>query len=208
VSGIAGEFITLARVRKTQGRHGEVAVELHSDVPDRFRVGLRLFALAQDENRRELRVEELWPHKGLLVLKFAGIDSISDAEALIGCELQVPRSERAQLESGWNYVSDLVGCLVFDAGREIGRIEDVQFGTGEAPLLIVGAGSKRYEIPYAEAYLKSVDLEHKQIHMLLPEGMLELNAPLTAEEKQQQAGSRSKKHEPQRTQRYTKEIKS
>ena len=180
-------------MRKTQGRHGEVAVELHTDVPDRFRVGLKLFALAQDNSRRELQVEELWPHKALLVLKFAGVDSISDAELLIGCELQVPRSERARLESGWNYVSDLVGCVVFDSGREIGKIEDVQFGAGEAPLLIVvsgvGAGSKRYEIPYAEAYLKSVDLEHKQITMQLPEGMLELNAPLTAEEKEQQAGA-------------------
>jgi len=181
-------------VRKTQGRHGEVAVELHSDVPDRFSVGLRLFALAPDDSRRELQIEELWPHKGDLVLKFAGVDSISDAETLIGCELQVPRSERARLEPGWNYVSDLIGCIVFDAGREIGTIEDVQFGTGEAPLLIVGAGSKKCEIPYAEAYLQSVDLEHKQINMLLPEGMLELNAPLTAEEKeQQQAGSRTKK---------------
>jgi 16S rRNA processing protein RimM len=180
-------------VLKTQGRHGEVATELHSDVPDRFRVGLRLSALAQDESRRELQVEELWPHKGHLVLKFAGVDSISDAEALVGCELQVPRSERAQLDPGWNYISDLIGCVVFDAGREIGKIEDVQFGTGEAPLLIVVAGNKRSEIPYAEAYLKSVDLEHKQIHMLLPEGMLDLNAPLTAEEKQQQAGSRTKK---------------
>jgi len=180
-------------VRKTQGRHGEVAVELHTDVPDRFRAGLKLFALAQDNSRRELRVEELWPHKALLVLKFAGVDSISDAELLIGCELQVPRSERAQLESGWNYVSDLVGCVVFDSGREIGKIEDVQFGAGEAPLLIVvsgvGAGSKRYEIPYAEAYLKSVDLERKQIQMQLPEGMLELSAPLTAEEKEQQAAA-------------------
>ena len=181
-------------MRKTQGRHGEVAVELHTDVPDRFRVGLELFALAQDNSRRELRVEELWPHKALLVLKFAGVDSISDAELLIGCELQVPRSERARLESGWNYVSDLVGCVVFDSGREIGKIEDVQFGAGEAPLLIVvsgvGAGSKRYEIPYAEAYLKSVDLDRKQIQMQLPDGMLELNAPLTAEEKEQQAGSK------------------
>jgi 16S rRNA processing protein RimM len=175
-------------VRKTQGRHGEVAVELHSDVPDRFRVGLKLFALAQDDSRRELQIEELWPHKAFLVLKFAGVDSISDAEALIGCELQVPRSERAQLESGWNYVSDLVGCVVFDSGCELGKIEDVQFGAGEAPLLIVVAGSKRYEIPYAEAYLQSADLEHKKIQMQLPEGMLDLNAPLTAEEKQQQAG--------------------
>lgn len=189
MSGTTGEFVTLARVRKTQGRRGEVAVELHSDVPDRFRPGLRLFALAQDNSRRELRIEELWPHKDFLVLKFVGIDSISDAEALIGCELQVPRSERAQLESGWNYVSDLIGCVVFDTGREIGKIEDVQFGTGEAPLLIVVGGNKRYEVPYAEAYLQSVDLEHKQIRMQLPEGMLELNAPLTAEEKQQQAGA-------------------
>jgi 16S rRNA processing protein RimM len=182
----------LARVRKTQGRHGEVAVELHSDVPDRFQVGLKLFALAPDNRRRELQVEELWPHKGLLVLKFAGVDSMNDAETLIGRELQVPRSERARLESGWNYVSDLVGCAVFDAGREIGKIEDVQFGAGEAPLLIVVDESKRYEIPYAEAYLKSVDFERKQLEMQLPEGMLELNAPLTAEEKQQQAGSRKK----------------
>ncbi len=166
---------------------------MHSDVPDRFRVGLKLFALGSDNSRRELRIEEFWPHKGDLVLKFAGIDSISDAEALVGCELQVPRSERARLESGWNYVSDLVGCAVFNAGREIGKIEDVQFGTGEAPLLIVVAGGKRYEIPYAEAYLQSADLECKQIQMQLPDGMLELNAPLTAEEKQQQAGSRTKK---------------
>ena len=192
---MAGEFITLARVRKTQGRRGEVAVELHSDVPDRFRAGLRLFALAPDNSRRELHVEELWPHKGLLVLKFAGIDSMSDAETLIGYELQVPRSERAQLESGWNYVSDLVGCVVFDADREIGKIEDVQFGTGEAPLLILVEGNKRYEIPYAEAYIKNADLEHKQIRMQLPEGMLELSAPLTAEEKQQQrmSGKRNTK---------------
>ena len=86
-----------------------------------------------------------------------------------------------------------MGCVVSDGGSEIGKVEDVQFGTGEAPLLIVGAGSKRYEVPYAEAYLKSIDLERKQIYMQLPEGMLELNAPLTAEEKQQQTGSRTKK---------------
>ena len=176
-------------MRKTQGRHGEVAVELHSDVPDRFRVGLRLFALAPDDSRRELQIDEIWPHKGHLVLKFAGIDSISDAEPLVGSDLQVPRSQRAQLASGWNYVSDLIGCVVFDSGREIGKIEDVQFGAGEAPLLIVGMAGKRCEIPYAEAYLKSVDLEHKQIHMQLPEGMLDLNAPLTAEEKEQQQAS-------------------
>jgi 16S rRNA processing protein RimM len=184
------DFITLARVVKTQGRIGEVGVEVHSDVPDRFVEGMRLFALAQDGSRRELTVEDLWPHKGLLVLKLAGIDSISDAETLLRCELQVPAEERATLEPGWTYISDLAGCTVFDGEREIGKVEDVQFGAGEAPLLIVrGEAKQPYEIPYAEAYLERVDLAAKEIRMKLPEGMLEINAPLTSEEKKRVPGT-------------------
>ena len=97
---------------KTQGRRGEVAAEILSDVPDRFAAGMKLLALPRGSNagRLELEVEDLWPHKGLLVLKFAGVDSISEAETLVGCELQVPRSQRSELQAGWNYVSDLVGC--------------------------------------------------------------------------------------------------
>ena len=199
----SSDLITLARVVKTQGRIGEVAAEVHSDVPDRFSVGMKVWALDKaGKSRREVQIEELWPHKGLLVLKLAGIDSISDAEALIGSELQVPRAERAQLEEGWSYVSDLVGCAILDHGSEIGRIEDVQFGAGEAPLLIVvGEDGKKYDVPFAEAYVEGVDLGGKQLRMRLPEGMLEINAPLTADEKRQQSAMKSKKAFPLRTRR-------
>jgi 16S rRNA processing protein RimM len=196
----SGEFITLARVVKTQGRHGEVAAELHSDVPGRFAAGMKLFALPKErdlraqQSRRELEVEDLWPHKGLVVLKFRGVDSMNDAEMLIGSELQVPSAERADLEPGWNYVSDLVGCTVLDHAREIGRIEDVQFGAGEAPLLIVAKAGKKFDVPFAEAYLEAVDMAQKQVRMNLPEGMLEINAPVTPEEKQAQQSERKKRH--------------
>jgi 16S rRNA processing protein RimM len=208
------DFITLARVIKTQGRRGEVAVEVHSDVPARFTEGMKLFALTAAEGavrrleqgqeierfakeRRELEIEDLWPHKGLLVLKFRGVDSISAAETLVGAELQVPRAERAKLEPGWTYVSDLVGCTVFDHGHEIGRVEDVHFGAGEAPLLIVAneTGAK-FDVPFAEAYLADVDARRRQVRMQLPEGMLEINAPLTPEEKERHRAeqpSRNKK---------------
>ena len=153
---------------------------------------MRLWALPKDGNGplRELKIEELWPHKSYLVLKFEGVGSIAMAETLVGCELQVPARDRSKLEPGWAYVSDLVGCVVFDGDHEIGLVADVQFGAGEAPLLIVKVRSQEYEIPYAEAYLKSTDFEHKKIYMSLPEGMLELNAPLTAEEKEQQKHSK------------------
>lgn len=170
---------------KTQGRRGEVAVELHTDIPDRFREGMRLWALLRTSERREVQVEALWPHKEFLVLKFAGIETISDAEPLVGAELQLPRSERAVLEPGWTYLSDLIGCTVFDGEREIGRIENVQFGAGEAPLLIVPGGAKLpYEIPFAEAYLEKVDLERKQVRMRLPDGLLDVNAPVKPEAKE------------------------
>ena len=180
---------------KPQGRHGEVLVALHSNLPDRFQPGLRLLALTDAGTRRELHVEGLWPHKGNLVLKFAGIDSISEAEELAGCELQVPREERAKLDVDWTYVSDLLGCTVFDAGRELGQLQDVQFGAGEAPLLLVAGRAQTYEIPYAQEFLKHVDLGRKRIEMQLPEGLLEVNAPLTIEEKAQQkaAGTRRRK---------------
>ena len=193
--------MTLALVMKTQGRHGEVAVELHTGVPDRFRQGMRLWALLKNGERREVEIEELWPHKSWLVLKLAGVDTMDDAEALKGAELQVPQSERAELEAGWTYLSDLVGCTVFDGEREIGRVVDVAFGAGEAPLLVVRGGVRDevrseagdepqpsaaklpYEIPFAEAYLEKVDVERKQVRMRLPDGLLDVNEPLKKEEK-------------------------
>jgi 16S rRNA processing protein RimM len=147
-----------------------------------------LYALAKDGERREVTVEDLWPHKSFLVLKFHGIETISDAEPLVGSELQLPRSERAELEPGWTYLSDLIGCTVFDGQREIGEIEDVEFGAGEAPLLVVRGKQQRsklpYQIPFAEAYLEMVDPDRKQVRMKLPEGLLDVNAPLARKEKE------------------------
>ena len=180
------DFITLARVVKTQGRRGEVAAEIHSDIPGRLHAGMRIMGLAEDGSRRELHIDDVWPHKSWLVLKFVGVDSISDAELLIGCELQLPAGERAKLEAGAAYVSDLVGCALFDRGHEVGVVSDVRFGAGEAPLLVVRSGKNEHEIPYAQVFLERVDLEQKRIEMNLPEGLLEVNAPLTEEEKREQ----------------------
>jgi 16S rRNA processing protein RimM len=189
------EFVTIARVAKTQGRHGEVAATLLTDFPELFATRKNLSALggtagASGPARRTLDVEEHWFHKGMVVLKFAGVDSISDAERLVGSELQVPRSQRAELGSDQFYVSDLTGCTVTDSGREIGKIKDVQFGSGEAPLLVieggVSSGNKEYLVPFATAYIEKIALEQKRLEMKLPEGLLELDAPLNQEEKQRQ----------------------
>ncbi len=122
-----------------QGRRGEVLAELYTDFPERFAEREKLWCLAADGSRRELRLEEHWFHKGGVVLKFAGVDGISDAERLGGCEVQIPREERAELETGAAYVSEIVGSDVWinNGLRFLGRVSEVRFGAGEAPLLVV-----------------------------------------------------------------------
>ncbi len=176
---------------KSQGRRGEVAADLHTDFPELFEKRKDLFVLAPDGSRRQVRLQEFWGHKGRIVLKFADVECISDAERLVGHEVQVRREERAGLEPGAVYISDLQGCRVIATGpsgeREIGSIVDVTFGAGEAPLLVIkgrhGMQEKEYLVPFATEYVVNADLDAKRIVMSLPEGMLELDAPLSSEEK-------------------------
>ena len=183
----AGDFITIAKVTKTQGRVGEIAAALLTDFPERFAQRKRLFVLSagKDNTRRELQLENHWFHKGQVVLKFAGVDSISQAEELVGCEIQVPLSERTVLEDDAVYLSELRGCTLYDSGREIGKVEDVQFGSGEAPLLVV-KGQKEFLVPFAAEFLEKMSIQDRRLEMKLPAGLLEVDAPLSREEKEEQ----------------------
>ncbi len=182
-----GDFVTIAKVTKTQGRFGELAAALLTDFPERFAQRKRLFALSggKDNTRRELQLEGHWFHKGQVVLKFAGLDSISQAEELLGCEIQVPLTERTVLEDDSVYLSDLRGCTLYDSGRRLGTVEDVQFGSGEAPLLVV-KGEKEFLVPFAAEFVETVATQEKRLDMKLPAGLLELDAPLSREEKEEQ----------------------
>ncbi len=120
-----------------------------------------------------MEVENIWMHGDHLIFKFQGVDTISDAEKLAGAEVAIPFEERAQLEDdGEVYQSDLVGCEVFDAtGRSLGVVTDFE-ETGGTPLLQVGSDLL---IPFAKSICTKIDLEHKQIVVNLPDGLLDLN---------------------------------
>ncbi len=155
-----------------------MVAELLSDFPDRLAERRNLLALAPGGTHRELELEEHWLHQGRLILKFRGVDSINEAETLRGFEIQIRREQRVPLPAGSVYVSDLIGCTVSDVAggqaRGIGVIADVRFGSGDAPLLEVRDGSIEHLVPFAEAYLKRLDLEARIVEMDLPEGLLDL----------------------------------
>ena len=123
---------------------------------------------------RRYEVEEVWFHNGRPVLKFAGVDTMTDAEALTGSELRIPRSERGELEPGEYFISDLIGCEVIEraTGRSLGHVTGWQDWGGPG-VLEVG----NLMIPFARSICVEIEPEARRIVVDLPEGLTELNRP-------------------------------
>jgi len=180
------DWAILARLVRPQGRHGEILADLLTDFPQLFAERKRLFLVVSETSRtppREVTLERHWLHKGRVVLKFSGIDSINDAILLRGLLVAIPASERVPLSEGSVYISDLIGCEVVDVSSapvSVGKITDVD---RESALLMVQAASGgEILVPFARAYLAEIDLDGKRIEMRLPEGLLDINAPMSEEE--------------------------
>ena len=176
------EWVWLARIRRTQGRKGEVFADILTDFPEKFAERRQLFLLKDSTPAAPPRAMELiahWPHKGGIVLHFSGIDSISGAETLTGFIVAIPREQRVPLGDDETYIGDLIGCTLVDvAGSEpavVGEIEDVDRTAGPVALLVVEGKAGEILVPFAKSYLRKVDLEGKRVEMALPEGLIELN---------------------------------
>jgi 16S rRNA processing protein RimM len=184
----AEDWVWLARIRRPQGRKGEVFADLLTDFPEKFSQRRKVWLLpsnteptaAAPVSAREVELIAHWLHKGGVVLHFAGVDSITSTEMLAGMIVAVPHSERAALAEDEVHIADLIGCIVVDvSGAEplaIGPIENVDRAAGPVPLLIVAGPKGEVLIPFAKSYLRKLDLDARRVEMVLPEGLIDLNA--------------------------------
>ena len=195
----APEFVTVARILRARGNKGEVAAELLTDFPDRLTKQREVFLTANSLTPRPVVLESFWVdgnHLGQCVFHFAGVSSIDDAERLRGFDVQIPFENRAILPSGSYFVTDLIGCSVFELASAnatvvsspcslhnvpalLGQIRDVYF-TGEGqpgtPLLALDTQQGELLVPFAEDICRRIDLRARRIEVLLPGGLRDLNA--------------------------------
>jgi len=181
----AEQWVWLARIRRPQGRKGEVLAEILTDFPEKFAERRQHWLLSEDARAaappREVTLVDHWLHKGSVVLHFAGVDSITAAETLAGLVVAIPLAERAPLSDDEVYIADLVGCTLVDvagaAPVAVGEIEDVDRTAGPVALLVVRGASGEVLVPFAKSFLRKLDLDGKRLEMALPEGLVDLNPP-------------------------------
>lgn len=196
------KWIRLAQILRPQGRKGEVLADLYTDDPEQFATLTALF-LAPDGFAEQSQTGQVasspepaqvvahWlpvgRNSGRVVLQFAGVSSIEQAQTLAGKEVVILASERRALEDGSIYVSDLVGATVYDRDQPIGPITEVLFPAtpdgsrkieDAAPLLsVTSSEGDEILIPFASAYIDTVDVSARLVRMRLPEGLIEINRP-------------------------------
>jgi len=182
------QWVWLARIRRPQGRKGEVFADILTDFPEKFAERRELWLIAEAGSPRakthpapiKVELTNHWLHKGGMVLHFAHSDSISSAETLAGLIIAIPKEMRAQLADDEVYIGDLIGCAVVDVAGEtavvIGEIEDVDRTAGPVAMLVVSGKSGEVLVPFAKKYLRNIDVAARRVEMELPAGLVDLNS--------------------------------
>jgi 16S rRNA processing protein RimM len=194
-------WVIVARILRARGNKGEVAAEILTDFPERLTRLREVFvghADGKNEPRR-LSLQSCWlsqNHRGRAVFHFEGVNSISEAERFRGFDVLLPFEQRVTLPAGQYFVSDLIGCSVFESPASspilssspcslaeapalLGTVRDVQFPGEElpgTPLLEVETPQGEILIPLAVDICTKIDPAARRIDVILPEGLRDLNS--------------------------------
>jgi len=175
-----GEWVAIAILGKTRGNRGELLAIPLAGRPERFE-GLERVWLFGDQpslaKGSRFDLESVWLHDGRPVLKFRGVDSISEAELLTGAEVCLPVAERMPLEEGEIYQADLIGCTVVERGADepLGLVTACQDNGGANLLVVEQREGGELLIPFARAICVEINVAARRIVVDLPAGLKELN---------------------------------
>jgi 16S rRNA processing protein RimM len=193
-------WVLVARILRARGNKGEVAAEILTDFPERL-TRLKEIFVGKADGKNELRpmaLKSCWlsqNHRGQAVFHFEGCNSISEAEKFRGLEVLLPFEQRVTLPAGQYFVTDLIGCSVFEnpaappivssspcslseAPFLLGTVRDVQFPGEEisgTPLLEVETSQGEVLIPLAVDICTKIDTGARRIDVFLPDGLRDLN---------------------------------
>lgn len=167
------KFYNVGKIVNTHGIRGEVRVIPTTDfVDERFAKDAKLYLENKQGEQVELVVESARPHKGSILVKFAGYDNINDVEAFRNHELRVSEEDQQPLADGSYYYHQIIGLTVKTLeGRELGTIKEI-LSPGANDVWVVQRPNKAdLLLPKIDDVIKKVDLENGVVEVELMEGL-------------------------------------
>ncbi len=163
-------YLAVGNIVGVHGIRGEVKVELLTDYPERFSPGATVY-FGPESLARPVRIEAARPHKGMMLVKFAGVLDRNAAELLRDTVLLIPEEQAMLLGEGENYAHDLIGLQVETTdGRVLGKLAEILY-TGANDVYVVNRPGAEVLIPALNEVVITVDLEAGRMLVQLPEGL-------------------------------------
>jgi 16S rRNA processing protein RimM len=167
--------LAVGRILGPHSLSGELRVEVHTDFPERFAAGSTLLL---GDDLVEVEIHSARPHKSIVLVRFAGVDSRSAAEALAGRWLFIAEADAVDLDPGAFWIHDLIGLTVQTGdGIILGTLTEVM-ATGANDVYIIQPPptvnqGREFLLPAISDVIRSVDLDARLMTIELLPGLLE-----------------------------------
>lgn len=169
-------YMAVGYITSVHGLRGEIKIEPHSDIPDRFADGVHLWL---GEELQKVTIEQARTHQNQLLVKLEGIDDRDTAEELRGLWLFIPEAEAGSLPEDTYWVHDIIGLQVITTeGQSLGVIRDVLFTAANEVYIIEPAPginkNRELLIPAIADVVQQIDLDARTMTIYLLPGLLDV----------------------------------
>ncbi|GAB3957850.1 ribosome maturation factor RimM [Spirosoma harenae] len=165
----------LGHLTKTHGVQGELVLFLDVDNADEY-AGLESVLLEVKGELIPYFIESIAIVRGSrAIIAFEDIDTIEQAERLIGCGAFLPLDELEPITDETRfYFHEIVGYQVVDANAgELGIVQGV-YAMNAQDLIAMDYQGKEVLIPINSDIVRTVDRTNHKLNVVLPDGLLEI----------------------------------
>ena len=158
------EFLDCGQIVNTHGIHGEVRIVPWADSPEFLRGFSTLYT-----DGTPIRVTSSRVHKGSVIAKLDGVDTVEQAMLLKGKTVQIRRTD-AKLPEGSFFLADIIGLPVVDeSGQKLGVLREVL--SPSVQQVYVVDGEREIMIPAVPEFILETNIAGGYIKVRLIEGM-------------------------------------
>lgn len=168
------EYLSLGKIIDAFALDGTVKLMSTTDnAKKRYQKGNKVFLFnPKNHERVELTVVSYRASGQIDFVKFEEIKTKEEALSFKGFEIQVIKDSN-DLNEGYYFYSDLRGCSIIDqSGNTLGIVKEVEEFPAQITLRVGRKGNADFFVPFIKDFIVKVDVESKEIHINLVEGML------------------------------------
>lgn len=166
------QYLETAKIVATHGIRGEVRCQYFCDSAEFL---CEFDELYLDKNgEKPVEIARAYPHKNVVIMKIEGIDTVEDAQKLIGKTLYMDRDD-VELPEDVYFIQDIIGLVVkdIDSGEVYGKISEVYQNGATDVYSIKKENGTELMFPYIDEVVKKIDIEAGEMLIKPLEGLFD-----------------------------------